>query len=183
MNLPLEIQEQIFCMYIETLTISQLLNTQLKKLTNNKFKKLDRNLLLTEFTRSGCKFKANKHLIVIHIPVNYMNSIRYEKRLTNDCFLITFNEYLSFIDKDYDQLLTNNPCQPTLGRVSYVYGRKVTSQVYINPFKMIVKKDAGRHENFILTKYESLKDINDSKDYIEVNFTIVFDQDDQEGFF
>jgi len=174
MNLPLEIQEQIFCNSIETLIISQFLNTQIRKLTYNKFSKLDRNLLLTKFTRSGQNFKANKDLIVIHIPVNYiLINFKYEKRLTNDCFLITFNEYLTFIDKDYNKLLTDN--QSTLGRALYVYGRKITSQVYINPCKMIVKKIGGRHENFILTKDKSLKDINDSKDYLEVNFIIVFD--------
>jgi hypothetical protein len=164
MELPLEILEKIFYNNIETLIISQFLNTHIRKLTYNKFKKLDRNLVLKEFTKSICKFKANDNLLVIHIPENYIDDIKYEKRLTNDCFLITHSEYLRIIDYDI------------LYRVSYVYGRKVTSQVHIHPNKMIVKKSGVLHETFILTKDKSLKDICDSKDYIEVNFTLVFDE-------
>ncbi len=117
---------------------------------------MDRNLLLREFTMSVCKFKANKELIVIYMP-NYNNNINYIKCFSNNCFLITSNEYL--------RILINNP---TLYRVSYTYGKKVTSQFYIHPCKMIVKKTGGLHENFILPKDKSLKDICDSKDYIDI---------------
>lgn len=165
MNFPPEILEQIFYSSIETLIISQLLNRQIRKLTNNKFNKLDRNLLMTEFTRSGCKFHSNKDLLVIHVS-DYIDDIKYEKHLTSNCYLITFNEYLRTIDKNYEQ-----------NRVSYVYGKKVTSRIYVHPCKMIVKKIGGIHEDFFLSKEESLKDVCDSKDYVEINFTLVFDID------
>lgn len=158
--LPLEIQEQILCTNIEILIISQVLNTDIRKLTNNKFIKLDRNLLMTKFTRSMQEFKAHKDLIVIHIPASIYD-IKSEKCLSNNCYLITFNEYLRIIDKDY-------------GRVSYVYSRNTKNQIYIHPCKMVVKKTGGRHEDFILTKDQSLKDICDSTVYIEVNFTLAF---------
>ena len=45
---------------------------------------------------------------------------------------------------------------------------------------MIVKKN--RHEDFILPIDKSLKDICDSTEYIEVNFTLVFDPEDKEWF-
>lgn len=187
--LPLEILPQIFCTSIETLIISQFLNTNIRKLMIDKFTKLDRNLLLTKFLRSGQNFKANKDLIVIHIQKDYINDIKYEKCLSDDCFLITSNEYLKIIDKCYDQMTSYRVSyvygreiddQMTSYRVSCVYGREIANQFYINPYKMIVKKFGGRHENFTLTKDKSLKDICDSKEYIEVNFTVVFDLKDTE---
>lgn len=122
---------------------------------------MDRNLLLTKFKKSCVNFKANLNKIVIYSPDFTPN---YEKRLTGNCFLITYDEYLK-ID------------QP--GRACYVFesGR---SEVYIHPCKMIVKKN--RHEDFILPIDKSLKDICDSTEYIEVNFTLVFDPEDKEWF-
>ena len=51
---------------------------------------MDRNLLLTEFTKSGVNFKANLNKIVIYTDF----TPNYEKRLTGNCFLITYDEYL-----------------------------------------------------------------------------------------
>jgi len=167
MQLPSELLEKIFCDNIETLILSQLLNTEIRNLTNKKFNKLDRNLL-TQFTKPACKFKANKDLIVIHIPEDCTVSVEYIKPLTENCYLITVDEYLGLLDV-YDK--------EELGRVSYVYGKKISSQVYVHPCKMLIKKPGIIHVNHIIGKDESLKDFMYSKDYLEVNFRTVFDKD------
>jgi len=167
MQLPSEILEKIFYDNIETLILSQLLNTEIRNLTNKKFNKLDRNLLLTQFTKSTCKFKANKDLIVIHIPEDCTINVECIKSLTENCYLITVGEYLRLLDV-YDKA--------ELGRVSYVYGKKIASQVYIHPCKMLIKKSGTIHVNHIIGKDESLKDLMYSKDYLEVNLRTVFDK-------
>jgi hypothetical protein len=168
MQFPPELLEKIFYDNIDTLIISQFLNTEMRNLTNKKFNKLDRNLLLTQFTKPACKFKANKDLIVIHKSEDCTVSFEYIKSLTDNCYLITSDEYLGLLNV-YDKA--------ELGRVSYVYGKKITSQVYIHPCKMIVKNSDTKtiHVNHIIGKDESLKDLMFSRDYLEVNFKTVFD--------
>jgi len=42
--------------------------------------------------------------------------------------------------------------------------------------KVMVKRSGTLHENYILNKNERLKDLINSKDYLEVNFTLIYDK-------
>ena len=93
--LPYDMQYEIFSWYFDTLILTPLINKTISSTMSPLLSQLDKNLLLSRFRRNYRDYTITND-IVIYSPTN-LNDIK----LTRNCYLLTFKEYINIIDKKY----------------------------------------------------------------------------------
>lgn len=165
-QLPKELQGEILYSDIETIRRSQLLNSEIKNLTNDKYEQLDRNLFTYQLPHS-MDLNADTDYIVIYANPETAPYINYIKKLNHDHYVITQKEYLRIMGNDY-------------GRASYVYHSPLFKRnYYVQPNQMTVREHKW-HKSLNLTKNQSLRSIRESPLYTETTYHFLNEYQDKE---